>query len=206
MAGVVPPRLLKIDRTSIVTAAEVVSKGGLVVFPTDTVYGLGCDPFDARAVARLFEAKGRSAKPVPVLCSDESKAAELVDLGGAAGALAKRHWPGALTIVAPLKRDLPPALHQGSGSLGVRVPRGELCIALLRECGGWLTGTSANRSGGPSSRTVDHAVSQLDGRADLFLDGGILNGEESTVVKFFGDSMVVLRQGRVGVTDAMKQA
>ncbi len=186
---------LPAGRDAVRLAAGIVRNGGLVVYPTDTVYGLGCDPFDAEAVGRLFEAKKREGKPIPVLCARKEDAEKLVDLGPRGTALADSHWPGALTIVAPLKRKVPLLLDHGTGALGVRVPGHALCRELARECGGWLTGTSANLSGKPPSRSAEEAKDQLGDLVDLYLDGGVSKGLESTVVKVVGEDVVVLRQG-----------
>ena len=180
-------------------AADVVRGGGVIVYPTDTVYGLGCDPFSEAAVRRLFEVKGRGAKPVPVLCSSEAKAGELVVLSDRARSLASANWPGALTIVAPLRKAVPSALAQGSGALGVRVPSDPACVELIEGCGGWLTGTSANVSGRPSAKTAAEAAAQLGAAVDMILDGGARDGRESTVVKVVGDEVTFLRTGPVGV-------
>ncbi len=185
-------------------AAEVVRRGGVIVYPTDTVYGLGCDPFNADAVKRVFEAKGRGSKPVPVLCSSASKAEELVVLSARALELARANWPGPLTIVAPVRMDLPTQLTQGSGKLGVRVPSHSACLELISLCGGWLTGTSANISGQPSARTADEAVRQVGGMVDMVLDGGVRAGKESTVVQVVGDTVTILRTGPVGVGDGLR--
>jgi L-threonylcarbamoyladenylate synthase len=187
------------NRTSMAKAAGMVRNGGLIVYPTDTVYGLGCDPFDARAVHRLFEAKGRTSKPVPVLCSSASRAEALVWLSPKARRLAKEHWPGALTIVAPLKKALPSELTQGTSTLGVRVPAHEGCRRLVFLCGGWLTGTSANLSGSPSATTATEASRQIGQSVDLILDGGPLKGKASTVVRVVHDTVTILRTGPVGV-------
>ena len=192
-------RLLSLDGDSIARAARTVLGGGLVVFPTDTVYGLGCDPFDRAAVRRLFEAKERDTKPVPVLCSSLEKAGELVELDGAALKLARMHWPGALTVVAPLRRSVPHQLNQGGPNLGVRVPGHPACLELIVSCGGWLTGTSANLSGRPAARSATEAMGQLGDSVDLVLDGGRLAGTESTVVRADADGVTILRRGPVGV-------
>jgi L-threonylcarbamoyladenylate synthase len=198
------PDVRYINAASVSRAAEIVRNGGLVVYPTDTVYGLGCDPFNAEAVHRLFEAKGRTSKPVSVLCSSVARASELVELSSEAWVLAKAHWPGALTIVAPLKRLLPSELTQGSRNLGVRVPDHEACRRLISRCGGWLTGTSANLSGGPSARTVEEASKQLGSSVDLILNGGRLSGRESTVVQVVNDVVTILRTGPIGVRTEVK--
>jgi L-threonylcarbamoyladenylate synthase len=188
-----------INSVSIARASEIVRRGGLVVYPTDTVYGLGCNPFSESAVKRLFEVKGRGPKPVPVLCSSASKAEELVVFSKRAKDLASANWPGALTIVAPKKRSFPQQLTQGSKNLGVRVPSPPLTLKLIEECGGWLTGTSANLTGRPSARSAEDAVEQIGDLVDLILDGGTGGGEESTVVQVVGDTLTILRTGPVGV-------
>jgi len=192
-------RLLPMDSGSIGLAAKGVRRGLLVVYPTDTVYGLGCDPLNHVAVRRLFEAKGRESKPVPVLCSAAEKAAELVRFSDRATELSRKYWPGALTIVAPLRRPVAPQLTQGGEFLGVRVPAHSGCLELIAACGGWLTGTSANRSGEPSARSAGEAMDALGGSVDVILDGGRLSGRESTVVKVVGAEVTILRTGPVGV-------
>jgi L-threonylcarbamoyladenylate synthase len=180
-------------------AAKLVRNGGLLVYPTDTVYGLGCDPFDEAAVTRLFEAKWRNTKPVPVLCDSLRSAEGLGSLSGAGLRLARRFWPGALTIVVPVKRKLPFLVDQGSGEVGLRVPALDACVRLIGLCGGLLTGTSANTSGCPPSRTATEAFEALGGRVDMVLDGGSLEGRESTVVRVRRESIEVLRKGPVTV-------
>lgn len=200
-----PAPIMKVGQESISKAARIVGKGGLIVYPTDTVYGLGADPFNDKAVQRLFAAKGRSAKPVPVLCSSLQKATELVELSERGVELARDHWPGAFTIVAPLKNRLPSILTQGTGNLGVRVPAHPGCLNLISACGGWLTGTSANLSGQPSARTAQEAGIQLSDSVDLILDGGSLVGKESTVALVVGDKVTILRSGPIGVREEMKR-
>lgn len=174
-----------------------------MAIPTDTVYGLGCDPSSDKAVARLYEVKNREAKPVPLLCADVAVAERLVDLDGVARKLAVLHWPGALTIVAPIKRgsNLSRLLDQGSGYLGVRVPDSEVCVALAGKVGGSITGTSANLSGRPSCRTAAQVAESLDGRIQLVIDGGELRGKESTVVKVSEGTVEVLRKGSVRIQE-----
>jgi len=201
--GALTVRCLQAGREAVAEAARLVKGGGVVAIPTDTVYGLGCDPSSDKAVRRLFEVKDREAKPVPVLCADARVAQKLVDLTGAAKRLADLHWPGPLTIVAPLREGskLSPLLHQGSGYLGVRVPDSGVCIELAGLVGGAVTGTSANLSGMPSCRTAAQVVAALDGRIQLVIDGGALGGRESTVVKVVGSTVEVLREGSVRIQE-----
>ena len=188
---------------TIARAATTVREGGLIVYPTDTVYGLGCDPFNKDSVNRLYAAKGREAKAVPVLCSTVRKAGELVDLSPRAMDLARMHWPGPLTIVAPLRMRVPDMLSQGP-YLGVRVPNHRGCLELIAACGGWLSGTSANISGRPSARSAKEALNQLGDSVDLILDGGPSGGIESTVVRVLGNDIALLRTGPIGVGTEMK--
>src|SRR5712692_11729043 len=139
----------RVSAQSIREAGKLVLGGGVIVYPTDTVYGLGCDPMNEPATKRLFAIKGRERKPVPVLCDSLESASRLVRFSGVALKLAKGYWPGALTIVLPLRAELPDLLHQGSGTLGVRVPNSRRCRELIAACGGYLVGTSANKSGKP---------------------------------------------------------
>jgi len=193
---------------AVAEAVRIVKRGGVVAIPTDTVYGLGCDPSSDQAVEALFKVKNRQAKPVPVRCADSGVAEKIVELNSVARKLAGLHWPGALTIVAPLKKGskLSPLLHQGSGYLGVRVPDSEVCRELARKVGGAITGTSANLSGQPSCRTAAQVVASLDGRVQLVIDGGTLRGKESTVVSVSGATVEVLREGSVRIQEGELKA
>ena len=190
------------NRHSIQIAAKTALAGGLVVFPTDTVYGLGCNPRDPSAVDRLCRIKNRESKPIPLLCKDFETAASMVVLSEIATRLARMYWPGALTIVAPSRAEFPAPIQRGSAMLGVRVPNHGGCLQLLDGAGGVLTGTSANLSGEPASRCAPEAVAQLGNDVDIILDGGHLTGRESTVIRFDGDRIHVLREGSVRVPDA----
>lgn len=194
-------RSVKFVEASLADASRTVRGGGLVVYPTDTVYGLGCDPTSEVAVGRLFTAKRREAKPIPLMCDSLETASKLVSLSPVAAGLARRFWPGALTIVAPLEARLPFPIHQGSGTLGVRVPGSPLCRELVEMCGGVLTGTSANLSGSGPCRSADEAERALGSAVDMILDGGVLTSPESTVVRVTGARIEVLRQGAVRVEE-----
>lgn len=195
--------VMPMNRRSIAIAAKAALAGGLVVFPTDTVYGLGCNPRDPSAVDRLCRIKNRESKPIPLLCKDFETAASMVVLSDVAARFARKYWPGALTIVATSRAEFPAPIQRGSAMLGVRVPNHRLCLQLLGDVGGVLTGTSANLSGEPASRSASEALVQLGSGVDIILDGGHLTGRESTVVGFDGDRIHVLREGSVRVPDAV---
>jgi L-threonylcarbamoyladenylate synthase len=189
--------ILPLDEKGVHQASKVILNGGIVGFPTDTVYGLGCDPESRAAVESLFRIKAREKKPVPVLCASLNRASVLVEFGELALKLAVRYWPGPLTLVLPLKANLPNQLHQGTGWLGVRVPNHPGCLDLIRSVGGWITGTSANLSGKPASRSAEEVARNLGDRIDVVLDGGPLEGAESTVIKVGADDVEVLRRGAI---------
>src|SRR2546425_3199071 len=156
----------EISADSIREAGRLVHGGGVIVYPTDTVYGLGCDPTNEPATERVFAIKGREGKPVSVLCDSLESASRLVRFSGVALRLAKDYWPGALTIVLPLRAELPELVHQGSGTLGVRVPGSRSCLELIAACGGYLIGTSANKSGEPACRTAQEALRSIGQEGD----------------------------------------
>ena len=177
-------------------ALQVLASGGLVAFPTDTVYGLGALAFQPTAVEGLYQAKGRSMeKAIPVLIGDPQ---ELVRVAGVvpplAEQLAARFWPGPLTLVVPKHPDLPSAIS-ASGTVGVREPDHPLARALLLRAGP-LAVTSANLSGAESPTTAEQVLSQLGGRVALILDGGRTpGGVPSTVVDCLGAEPRILREG-----------
>jgi L-threonylcarbamoyladenylate synthase len=189
------------SRRSIQEGASVIAAGGIIAFPTDTVYGIGCDPRNESAIQRIFEVKGRGAKPIPLLSQDLKHASKLVSLRGLSLALAKKYWPGALTIVAPQLAQFPSLLRQGKNTVGVRVPSHQACVDLIRACGGTIAATSANLSGRQACRNAVEIQEQLDDKLDLILDGGDTPGLESTVVRVVGNRIEVLRKGAVRVSE-----
>lgn len=178
----------------------VLRAGGVVVLPTDTVYGLAASAADARATATLFERKGRDASvPVAVLCADTDQALALAEhVPAAARELAARHWPGALTLVLPRRTDLGWALGEPAHTIGLRCPDHALVQAVASALGPIAT-TSANRHGEPTPATALEAAEQLVGPVDLVVDGGPLHGAASTVVDATSDELRVLRAGDVVV-------
>jgi len=182
-------------------AAEAAAGGGLVVYPTDTLYGLGTNPFLDEALERLFRAKERPPeRPVPVLGSSVEALERLVVFTEEARLLAERFWPGPLTLVLPLRPGAraPRLLHAGTGRLGVRVPGHRVALALIEEAGGVLTGTSANIHRRPPARTAEEALEQLDGRVDYVVDAGPAPlGKPSTVLDLSVEPPRLVREGAV---------
>ncbi len=185
--------------TLVEVGGRVVGQGGLVVLPTDTVYGIGCDPFNAGAVDALFKAKGRGRDlPLPVLVHTWRQAIGLVDdVTEAARLLIAEFWPGPLTIVLREAPGIGWDLGYSRGTVAVRMPRQDFALALIERAGP-LAVTSANRSGVPTPRTIDGVASQLSGHVDVFFDAGPAGvGPVSTIVDLSGARPRVLRPGAV---------
>ena len=198
-------QFLNISGESIRKAAAAIQSGGLVVYPTDTVYGLGCNPFDEKAVNRVSTVKGRSKGNFPVLVDTLGKARELGNIGGDIETLALQYWPGPLTIVVASQAKLPFQVTGLEKMVGLRIPDRGDTLDLISKAGGSLLGTSANISGNLSLIKAEDAFKVFNGKVDLVLNGGITSiGLESTVVKQTKFGIQVLREGAIGSSDIRK--
>ena len=190
------------EPAAIARAARVLQEGGLVAFPTETVYGLGADALSGAAVARIFSAKGRPAdNPLIVHVADVAAARGLVrEFPALAERAAAALWPGPLTIVLPRGEVVPDITTAGQATVAIRVPAHPVALALLRACGRPLAAPSANRSGRPSPTLAAHVLADLDGRVELILDGGpTLHGLESSVLDLSRGRPMLLRRGSVTI-------
>ena len=178
-------------------AVDVVCAGGVVGLPTDTVYGIGVDPLQEEAVARLFELKGRPpARPIGILVASLEKALELAQIEGVGLELAGAHWPGALTLVVHARVILPDWVgDRNARTVGIRVPDHPVALELL-EAAGPLSVTSANLTGQPEALT-DSEARAIFGDRVYYVPGSSPGGEPSTVVDVTGPQPVVLRQGPI---------
>lgn len=192
---------------SLEAAREAVAAGRCVVFPTDTVYGIGCAAFDAEAVKGLLAAKQRGRDmPPPVLIAESSMLRALAaTVPEPARELVARFWPGALTIIVTAQRSLPLELGDTRGTVAVRVPGHDQARALLRRAGPMAV-SSANLSGQSAAATAEEAQRMLGDAVAVYLDGGDApGGEASTIVDFTGEEHGrVLRQGAIGI-DALRE-
>ncbi|HWZ37554.1 MAG TPA: L-threonylcarbamoyladenylate synthase [Bradyrhizobium sp.] len=190
--------ILPAGEAAVAEATRMLEAGGLVAFPTETVYGLGADATNPAAVARLYQAKGRPAfNPLISHVADLSAAEKIGRFGAEASALARAFWPGPLTLVLPKTRDCAVAdlATAGLDTTAIRVPSHPLARAILTAFGKPVVAPSANLSGHVSPTTAAHVQSDLDGRIDLIVDGGPVEvGVESTVVGCF-DAPMLLRPG-----------
>ena len=178
-------------------AAEVVRRGGLLAFRTDTFYGIGADPFNPQAVGRIDELKGREGKPILVLVSDRAWAERLTESRGRLfDILGERFWPGPLTLVLTADERLPEELTAGTGTVGVRYPADESVCRFVEACGGVLTATSANPAGRPPARTAGEALAAFPQGLELIVDGGETAAEKpSSVADISGSRARLIREG-----------
>jgi L-threonylcarbamoyladenylate synthase len=183
-----------------VTAAEVIANGGVVAFRTDTFYGLGVDPFNAAAVARLREVKGREDnKPILLLISDAAQVERLITSCSDQFKMAARElWPGPLTIIGQAVSTLPEEITAGTGTVGVRLPADESVREFVRGCGGVLTATSANPAGREPARSVREVAVYFSDNIDLIVDGGEVTATEpSTVLDVLTSPPRIVREGAI---------
>ncbi len=188
-------------------AVEILKKGGMVAYPTDTVYGVGGDVFNIEAIKRIYRVKRRPDNmPLPVLLAGEAQLSDVVsDVPETARRLIKRFWPGGLTLVMPKKASVPDIITAGSQKIAVRIPGHDIPLRLIRGLGRPIIGTSANISGKPNPLTAEEVSRQLDGQVDLIIDGGRCpGGMESTVVDVTGEVPVILRRGIISEQEIKK--
>lgn len=179
---------------------SVLKQGGIVAFPTDTVYGLGACATNQQAVERVYEVKGRPQNmALPLLLAHISQISEVAEpVPQIAWLLARNFLPGALTLVLPKSNSVPDFVTAGGETVAVRIPAHPIPVALIDALGAPVIGTSANLSGKPSALTADEVYSQFGNKIDLVIDGGKCpGGRESTIVDVTGETPVVLREGAI---------
>jgi len=187
----------KLLKKEIEHAAEIIKNSGLVIYPTDTVYGLGADAFDRQAVLRVFEAKQRRLdKPISIAVASMEQAREVVEWNNAANVIAKKFFPGPLTIILKKKAKFPDELTAGEDKIGIRIPNHPVALELIKLVGNPITTTSANISGQPDPRTAEEAVKQIGKKVDFVLDAGKCKiGEPSTVIDLTAGKVEIIRKG-----------
>jgi L-threonylcarbamoyladenylate synthase len=187
------------DAQTIAAAVDVLRRGGIVAYPTDTLYGLAVDPHSDRAVDRVFAVKARDrSAAVALIAADVLQAQQAGTFGASELALARAFWPGPLTIVVPAAPSLSKRLSGDLDTVGVRVPAHAVARALAGAFGSCITATSANVSGGPPAMTADEVAAALREKIDAVLDGGPApGGPPSTIVEFAENRPVLRRSGAV---------
>ncbi len=195
-----PARLLPANSNNLEIAADLLRAGGLVAFPTETLYGLGADARNETAVMNVFQAKQRAKdKPLIVLLQDIQEAAQYGELNEHAYRLAEAFWPGALTLIVRQRDSSPlaPGLNPQSGTVALRVPGNAIAMRLLRAFSGPLTAPSANITGAAPAKTAGDVMQGLGHAIDAVLDGGACPGNESTLLDLSGGAPRLLRDGAI---------
>jgi L-threonylcarbamoyladenylate synthase len=188
-------------------AISILKKGGVVAYPTDTVYGLGACMTDTAAVDRIFQVKGRpKGMALPVLLADKVQMESiLTSVPLSARRLADEFFPGALTIILPKSNSVPDIITGGGRTVAFRIPDHRVPLALIKGLGKPIVGTSANLSGQPSALTAAEVQAQIGDKIDMVIDGGRCpGGIESTVIDLSGKKPVVRRQGAISIEKLRK--
>lgn len=189
-----------IDRDALYEAGQMIQKGGLVAFPTETVYGLGGDALNKESSKKIYAAKGRpSDNPLIVhICCMEDLKAIVKDVPETAKRLARAFWPGPLTMIFEKSELVPFETTGGLSTVAVRMPQDEIALRFIKESGGYVAAPSANISGKPSPTLAKYVMEDMDGRIDAVIDGGeAVIGLESTIVDLTGDVPMILRPGYI---------
>jgi L-threonylcarbamoyladenylate synthase len=194
---------VKCNREGIEKASKVVMDGGIVVFPTDTVYGIGCDPYNKKSVDRIYQIKGRiKTKPFPILAYSMDVASEIVEFDKISKKIADRFWPGPLTLILKLRDEKLKKSLNLKEKIAIRVPNNPCLLELLNNSK-FLIGTSANRSGENSftkSQDCDKKIREYD----IFLDGGDIEcGIESTILELDQGKPIIHREGALQKKEIM---
>ena len=186
-------------------AYKIISQGGIAVFPTDTVYGIGCDPYNKKAVNKIYNIKSRSIlKPFPVLTLSKKTAEEIVYFDEISEKLTKKFWPGPLTIILKVSdKNLIKNLNL-KNKIAIRVPNQKCTLDLLKKCK-FLVGTSANLSGNPSQKDPNECLKNIEDW-DVFIDGGIITSKgESTIIEVENGEIKIIREGCLSKEVILKQ-
>ena len=194
------------DANGLKEAGEIISRGGLVVFPTETVYGIGADGLNENAIKNIYIAKGRpSDNPLILHTNSIEKAEKIGYINPMARKIFETFSPGPVTVVVKKRDIVPLAATGGLDTVAIRIPSSETARALIEYSGAYIAAPSANISGRPSPTTASHVIEDLSGRVDMIIDGGDADiGIESTVIDTTGDYPVILRPGKVTLPDLQK--
>ncbi|MBE9485565.1 MAG: threonylcarbamoyl-AMP synthase [Chloroflexi bacterium] len=176
---------------------ECLRQGGVIIYPTDTTYGLGCDIFNRKGVKKIFQIKQRdSRKPFSFICTDLAEISNYAQVSNFAFKIMKRHLPGPYTFVLEATKIVPDSLSTKQKTVGVRIPDNRICQEIVRQLGHPLVTTSANLSGESAPQDPRQIDENMGRMVDMVIDGGISLGEASTVISLIDDQIEVLRQGR----------
>jgi len=188
--------IISCDGNGINQIVEAYEKGGIIVFPTDTVYGIGCNPFNRNSVSRIYDMKKRSVeKKFPILGFSKYELKKIVEFNSNAEKISDKFWPGQITMLLPIRKEVTKQI-ESDGKLAVRVPNNECILSILEQCK-LIIGTSANISGEESILDSNDCKQKLP-EIDVLVDAGkITSSGESTIIEFVGDELKIIREGSV---------
>ncbi|MEK6870506.1 MAG: L-threonylcarbamoyladenylate synthase [Thermoproteota archaeon] len=186
---------VKCNKEGIVKASKIIKSGGIVIFPTDTVYGIGCNPYNKEAVQKIYKIKSREiSKSLPILAFSKDVAAKIVEFDKDSEKIAQKIWPGPLTLILKVTDEKLKASLNGVNKIAIRVPKHQCTLELLKKCN-FVIGTSANISGTGPFRNPQECYQNIHD-FDLFLDGGTITSEgESTIIEFEEGKLKIHREG-----------
>ncbi|MFB5635758.1 MAG: L-threonylcarbamoyladenylate synthase [Nitrosopumilus sp.] len=192
------------DKEGIRTASQIINKGGIVVFPTDTVYGIGCDPYNKTSVEKIYEIKSRDiTKSLPVLTHSKETAKKIAQFNTITEKIADKFWPGPLTMILKVTDDKIKESLNLKDKIAIRVPNQKCTLELLQKCN-FLVGTSANVSGNSSHTNPKDCLQSLEGY-DVFVDGGIISGKgESTIIEIENSKIKIIREGSLNKEEILQ--
>jgi len=195
--------IVSCDEKGIEKIVEVYEKGGIIGFPTDTVYGLGCDPFNSDSISKIFELKNRDGgKKFPILGISKNELEKIVEFDSDAEKIAEMFWPGQVTLLLPIRKEIENKI-ENNGKLAVRVPGNECVLSILKHCK-LIVGTSANISGEKSIVDSNELKVKLP-EVDVLVDGGIIvSSGESTIIDFADGEVKIIREGSVSKENIKK--
>ncbi len=194
------------DIDKILEIGELVKKGGVIVYPTDTVYGIGGNPFLEDVIIRVKNIKQREEKAMPILVSSLEKAKEIAYFNDFALKIANIFWPGPLTIVLKTKVKFSPHLTGGRDNIGLRIPNHKLALKIIEASGGLIIGTSANISGRPPALSIEDIDESIKSSVDIVIDGGkCYLGKPSTVIEVIDSKIKIIRIGAIKIEEFIKR-
>ncbi len=195
---------VKCNEEGIKKTAEIVNQGGIIVFPTDTVYGIGCDPYNKKSIKKIYDIKSRDiSKPLPILAYSQEIAESIVSFDDDTRKIIEKFWPGPLTIITKLTDNKLKKSLNLIDKIAIRVPDHKCTLELLKKCN-FLVGTSANISGNESFKESEKCFKNIK-NYDIFLDGGTITGKgESTIIEIENGKIKIIREGSLSQKGILK--
>jgi len=191
------------DKKGIENASQIINQGGIAIFPTDTVYGIGCNPYNKDSVKKIYEIKSRDiSKPFPVLVYSKDIAEKIVFIDEFTKKIVERFWPGSLTIILKLTDENLKRSLNVTDKIAIRVPNHKCTLELLKKCN-FLVGTSANISGQSSFTNPDECIKNIQ-NYDIFVDGGVIDSTaESTIIEIEDEKIKIIREGTLSYEEIL---